>query len=48
MVGDKMEAIYPRYAITDEAMLKEGAAWPSVLHDAEAAKELAASSEMGK
>lgn len=34
MVGHKTEAIYRRYAITDEAMLKEGAAKLAVLHDA--------------
>jgi len=35
MVGHRTEAIYRRYAIADEAMLKEGAARLAVLHAAE-------------
>ena len=33
MVGHKTESIYRRYAIVDEAMLKEGAAKLQTLHD---------------
>ena len=33
MVGHKTESIYRRYAITDEAMLKEGAAKLAALHE---------------
>ena len=36
MVGHKTESIYRRYAIVDEAMLKEGAAKLQILHDAQA------------
>jgi hypothetical protein len=36
MVGHKTESIYRRYAIVDEAMLKEGAAKLQTLHDAQA------------
>ena len=36
MVGHKTESIYRRYAIVDEAMLKEGAAKLQSLHDAQA------------
>jgi hypothetical protein len=35
MVGHKTESIYRRYAIVDEAMLKEGAAKLQTLHDAQ-------------
>lgn len=35
MVGHKTEAIYRRYAITDEGMLREGAVKLEALHDAE-------------
>jgi integrase len=35
MVGHKTESIYRRYAITDEAMLKEGAAKLAALHEAQ-------------
>jgi hypothetical protein len=35
MVGHKTESIYRRYAITDEAMLKEGAAKLAILHEAQ-------------
>ena len=34
MVGHKTESIYRRYAIVDEAMLKEGAAKLQTLHEA--------------
>ena len=34
MVGHKTESIYRRYAIVDEAMLKEGAAKLHTLHEA--------------
>jgi integrase len=34
LVGHKTESIYRRYAITDEAMLREGAEKLSRLHDA--------------
>ncbi len=37
MVGHKTESIYRRYAIVDEAMLKEGAAKLQTLHDAQTA-----------
>jgi len=33
MVGHRTESIYRRYAIVDEAMLKEGAAKLQTLHD---------------
>jgi len=33
MVGHRTESIYRRYAIVDEAMLKEGAAKLQILHD---------------
>ena len=33
MVGHKTESIYRRYAIMDEAMLKEGAAKLAALHE---------------
>jgi hypothetical protein len=36
MVGHKTESIYRRYAIVDEAMLKEGAAKLHTLHEAQA------------
>src|SRR5712664_2172565 len=36
MVGHKTESIYRRYAIVDEAMLKEGAAKLQTLHEAQA------------
>ena len=36
MVGHKTESIYRRYAIVDEAMLKEGAAKLQALHEAQA------------
>jgi integrase len=36
MVGHKTDSIYRRYAIVDEAMLKEGAAKLQTLHDAQA------------
>jgi len=36
MVGHKTESIYRRYAIADEAMLKEGAAKLQTLHEAQA------------
>jgi hypothetical protein len=36
MVGHKTESIYQRYAIVDEAMLKEGASKLQILHDAQA------------
>lgn len=36
MVGHKTESIYRRYAIVDEAMLKDGAAQLQRLHDAQA------------
>ena len=36
MVGHKTESIYRRYAIVDEAMLKEGAAKLHTLHEAHA------------
>ena len=36
MVGHKTESIYRRYAIVDEAMLKEGAAKLQSLHEAQA------------
>ena len=36
MVGHKTESIYRRYAIVDEAILKEGAAKLQTLHDAQA------------
>ena len=36
MVGHKTESIYRRYAIVDEAMLKEGAVKLQTLHDAQA------------
>ena len=35
MVGHKTESIYRRYAIVDEAMLKEGAAKLQTLHEAQ-------------
>jgi hypothetical protein len=35
MVGHKTESIYRRYAIVDEAMLKEGAAKLHTLHEAQ-------------
>jgi integrase len=35
MVGHRTEAIYRRYAIADEAMLREGAEKLSALHEAE-------------
>jgi integrase len=38
MVGHKTESIYRRYAIADEAMLREGAAKLSALHQAEQAQ----------
>jgi hypothetical protein len=37
MVGHKTEAIYRRYAIADEGMLREAAVKLSALHDAERA-----------
>ena len=36
MVGHKTESIYQRYAIVDEAMLKEGAVKLHTLHEAQA------------
>jgi hypothetical protein len=33
MVGHRTESIYRRYAIVDEAMLKEGAVKLQILHD---------------
>ena len=39
MVGHRTEAIYRRYAIADEAMLKEGAARLAALHAREATAE---------
>ena len=36
MVGHKTESIYRRYAIVDEAMLKEGATKLQTLHEAQA------------
>jgi integrase len=39
MVGHRTEAIYRRYAIADEAMLKEGAARLAALHAREATVE---------
>ena len=36
MVGHKTESIYRRYAIVDEAMLKEGASKLQTLHEAQA------------
>ena len=36
MVGHRTESIYWRYAIVDEAMLKEGAAKLQTLHEAQA------------
>ncbi len=35
MVGHRTESIYRRYAIVDEAMLKEGAMKLQILHDSE-------------
>jgi hypothetical protein len=35
MVGHRTEAIYRRYAIADESMLREGAEKLSALHQAE-------------
>jgi hypothetical protein len=35
MVGHRTESIYRRYAIADEAMLKEGAIKLAAFHDAE-------------
>jgi hypothetical protein len=37
MVGHRTESIYRRYAIVDEAMLKEGAAKLQILHDTQQA-----------
>ena len=39
MVRHRTEAIYRRYAIADEAMLKEGAARLAALHATEATAE---------
>jgi len=39
MVGHRTEAIYRRYAIADEAMLKDGAARLAALHAREATAE---------
>jgi hypothetical protein len=36
MVGHRTEAIYRRYAIADESMLRDGAAKLAALHDADA------------
>jgi hypothetical protein len=37
MVGHRTQAIYRRYAIADESMLRDGAAKLAALHDADAA-----------
>jgi integrase len=39
MTGHKTEAVYRRYAIVDEAMLKEGAAKLATLHNSDRGKE---------
>jgi len=40
MVGHKTESIFRRYAIVDEAMLKEGATKLETLHDAQTSAAL--------
>jgi hypothetical protein len=50
MVGHCTESIYRRYAIVDEAMLKDGAALLAELYEAEriASEKRAANGEQGK